>query len=717
MIRALQRLHSEFRLLGWQAARQRAVFELSRRLGVTALRNRAVRFSLERYLDDRRLPRDPDEYLLRWRQQRRPLGLGEPSAVEELLRQVLDEDQLSVLKARARDRSADRFCLFHHTTLDYPGESRWHHDPESGEDWPTLHASRLLLQLAKRGDIKVVWEIGRFAWVFDLVRAWLMDRDERHIDLLFDLIAHFAEKNPLHIGPHWASEQEVAIRALMLVFVQEILAHGRLLTGRRLQLLHALMDLHGRYLYDELDYARIAIRNNHLIFGATGLYAMATCLPGHAASDRWSTAARDILLEAVDEQWYEDGGYVQPSNNYHRAAWHGMLWAHRIAVCRGDAQLANALRARAPMSLDLFLAQIDASSGRLPNWGANDGALVGAWTSCDYADFRPLVQALAFLCDRELPFGRGAWDEEGLWFFGEAFLRADREPCTQPAEAQFPRQGIHVMRPSRETFAFMRCGSVISRYGQQADQLHVDLWRGGENIAVDAGSYNYSKSGSVHNWFRGTSGHNTIVLDEQDQMIPHRKFKYLNWSKAVAESCEVPGADRAFVGVHDGYTRLDAAFVHARLLMFVGGTWVVVDRVWPEGQVERAIRIRLHWQVAAGEMQQRGNAVSVRRKAGTSTFAFFSDRAEFELTTCSGMASADEFDGWVSRYYNYKEPVNALNFSGETRDQILLVTTEAPSAPRVDVLAADRELAFDGRRVSIAPLFGRAQALLQGLRR
>ena len=97
----------------------------------------------------------------------------------------------------------------------------------------------------KYGDIKLVWELGRFTWVLDLVRAWLVSKDDSHIDLLFELIDDFILNNPLYIGPHWTSEQEVAIRALMLVYVQEVLRDDQNLTENRLLKLHTLLEIHG----------------------------------------------------------------------------------------------------------------------------------------------------------------------------------------------------------------------------------------------------------------------------------------------------------------------------------------------------------------------------------------------------------------------------------------------------------------------------------------
>ena len=109
---------------------------------------------------------------------------------------------------------------------------------------------------------------------------------------------------------------------------------------------------------------------------------------------------------------------MQPSHNYHRSAWHGMLWARMVASKLGETDLVACIDSNLQNSLHLFVSQINSSDGRLPNWGPNDGALIGSWAECDYSDFRPLVQTLSLICRGSGVFESGPWDEEAFWFLG-----------------------------------------------------------------------------------------------------------------------------------------------------------------------------------------------------------------------------------------------------------------------------------------------------------
>jgi len=708
---SLGRISSELRLMGFKGTIRRAIFEFRRRSGIELLSKIQRPLDIEAYLKDiTRTTKEAVGYKEYWFSQRTQFGIANSELARTILASVIPKHLQQKLSATARDLGKGSLIQFGHNKVNF-GDLIWNKDPESNVLWPNIHSSKLLLQASQYGDIKLVWEIGRFSWAMDLVRAWLCDGNEKHLNLLFELIEDFALKNPLYTGPHWSSEQEVAIRALMLIFVQEVLADVPALSDKRLQLLHALLVQHGRYLERDLDYAEFAIRNNHLIHGALGLYAIGHALPWYPKAQKWCSRGLFVLTEAIDEQWYEDGGYVQPSHNYQRSAWHGMLWARSIAKHRGDTILLAKIIARAQASLNYFLAQVDPASGQLANWGANDGALIGTWTECDFSDFRPLIQSLAALAQKRLPFPQGPWDEELFWFLGEESLANSRSKPEWKTEYSFKQQGLHVIRPDANNFAILRCGSMRSRYGQQADQLHVDLWRNNNNLALDPGSFNYNKNLEIHNWFRGTRGHNTIILDEQDQMIPHRTFKYLRWTKAKAEIIKIEQIEYAIIGVHHGYTRLKGKWCHARALMYWESSWIVVDRIWSLQKHVAPISMRLHWQLHPAEIVTSDGSIEIRTKSTKDYLTIVCSNPEFQTTTKSG--DFVDFDGWNSRYYNFKEPVPAINATLTTAHECYFASIFSVNNLNAEFIEGGSKLVIeDGIELSLDILKCRSDALI-----
>ena len=662
----LIRFFKELKLLGIKGALSRINFEFNRRAGIDKIFKRQRIFSVPKYKENCSIDFTPEySYIDFWYSNKSDLGFPSSANARHFLHRLLNENQKKDLINRAKDIGENRFQQFGCNWVQYETVD-WYCDPIEGLRWPKEHSSKLLLKLDLYGDIKLVWELGRFTWTLDLIRAWLVSDDDSHIDTIFRLIHSFIDNNPLYVGPHWTSEQEVAIRALMLVYILEVLSHHKSLSEERLLTIHALLELHGTYLDKNLGYAEMAIRNNHLIYGALGLYAISSVLPWYKDSDRWHKRSKIILKEATQEQWFPDGGYVQPSHNYHRSAWHGMLWVRMIALELCDNDLVASIDRNIEKSLQFFINQMDITSGQLPNWGPNDGALIGSWTECDYTDYRPLVQALSLIVRGAKAFSAGPWDEEAFWFIGNSVSECDVEPISLNSNASFIHQGLYVFRHSSSDFLVMRSGNVSSRYGQQADQLHVDIFSGGRNIAIDPGSYNYNRSLSIHNWFRGTLSHNTVIVGDMDQMIPHRKFKYLNWTKGLAEHVNLNNYP-SIVGVHDGYTRLEGKWCHARVLVNIDKSLFVLDRVWPLKSIVEGTQIRLHWQFDLEIKSISKNSDGINVNCEHNRLLFLCSQDDVNFSNSSG--SKEPFDGWASRYYNTKYAVQAINYSTESNEE------------------------------------------------
>lgn len=692
----LSNLFKEIKLLGFSGTISRITFELKRRLGIDMLLMRPRGYSSSTY----RMNCSGDlakatSYLDSWLVTKQDLGLAGSREASMFLQGLLTTEQQVQLVGKAKKIAAGNFLEFGHHWVEY-GKVDWYCHPDEGRRWPKDHSSKLLLKLSEYGDIKLVWEVGRFTWVLDLVRAWLVSKDDSHIDCLFELIDDFILNNPLYVGPQWTSEQEVAIRALMLVYVQEVLRDHQILTENRLLKLHALLEVHGIYLSQNIHYAERAIRNNHLIYGALGLFIISSALPWQKNAPQWHDRSRLILMEAAKEQWFSDGGYVQPSHNYHRSAWHGMLWARMVALRLGDAELAAFIDSNIQNSLHLLFSQINFSNGRLPNWGPNDGALIGSWTECDYSDFRPLVQTLSLISLGNRIFEPGPWDEEVFWFLGYSESNNEIKLPDRRSLSHFDRQGLVVTRQCDTSFAVMRSGDYLSRYGQQADQLHVDIWSGGHNIAADAGSYNYNRSVQVHNWFRGTLSHNTVIIAETDQMVPHRTFKYLNWAKGSSKELCFDNGHSAVLGVHDGYGRLPGQWCHARAMMYLDDTLVILDRLWPLEPTDSNTKLRLHWQFdlnIEGVLESPG---IVDVDCETHKLMLFCSNKTAEFSALKG--SLKPFDGWVSRYYNSKMPVQAMSYSTESNNETWFLTAVSQSSKSPIVSLCDKYIEVDGSK-------------------
>ena len=89
----------------------------------------------------------------------------------------------------------------------------WHHDPVTGNKAdPKAHWSRALG--SSPGDVKDLWEAGRFPHAYTMTRAAAFEPARRGAlgEALRSQVRGFLEDNPFAKGVHWASGQEIAFR-------------------------------------------------------------------------------------------------------------------------------------------------------------------------------------------------------------------------------------------------------------------------------------------------------------------------------------------------------------------------------------------------------------------------------------------------------------------------------------------------------------------------
>jgi len=346
-----------------------------------------------------------------------------------------------------------------------------------------------------------------------------------------------------------------------------------------------------QHIAEHRAYAEKAVHNNHIVAEALGGLLVALLLPDAPEAVRWKAEGKRILTEQAARQFYEDGGYIQQSHNYHRVVLQLYLAASHLLRATGE-EVPRSWNGALERSLDFLAAQQNPEDGRLPNFGANDGALPLPLSTCDFSDFRPTLQTVSLLTRGERLYPSGAWDEEAAWMLGPKALEAPLRPPARRSAA-FCATGFHVLRSaSADTFCTFRCGTLRDRFSQ-IDMLHTDVWWRGLNVLVDGGSYQYNAADRWHAHFQTTGSHNTITVDGRDQMLHYRRFKNLYPTEArLLEFAPAEGGGGRMAGEHYAYRRHPGGCVHTRtVLMAAQDLMVVVDRLSGEG----SHHVRLHW--------------------------------------------------------------------------------------------------------------------------
>jgi hypothetical protein len=448
-------------------------------------------------------------------------------------------------------------------------------------------------------DVKPSWEAGRFGWAVVLARAYYLSRDEKFARTFWQYTLAFLKANPANCGSHWSSAQEVALRLIALVFSAQIFAHSPHSSQENMQRLAQSIAEHAARIPPTLVYAR-AQHNNHLVSEAAGLYTAAAALPFHPQAPRWKRLGERWLNRALQAQITPDGAYIQHSTNYHRLMLQLALWVSAVQRRAFPGEpLAPLTLSRLKAASRWLWQLLDPTSGQVPNLGPNDGALILPLSSCPFKDFRPVLSAAAKTFIPEVSFPPGIWDEMPVWY-GLKSARPVSKPAQSP-DGETTLQHTNTLH-GEHSWAYLRSAQFSSRPGH-ADQLHLDLWWRGLNIAQDAGTYLYTAPHPWDNALTHTAVHNTLMIDGQEQMRRAGRFLYLDWAYAEPPVVErsVDAAWQRLTAQHDGYRHL--GITHQRMVtLSAADTWEIIDLLTGpnDGKIHTA---RLHWLLPDWEFQ------------------------------------------------------------------------------------------------------------------
>ncbi len=528
-------------------------------------------------------------------------------AARTALESLLSPREREVLLERAQRASRGMILAHGGLELDFLSPRQWRLAPldPARRSWPLVHGQRIWGHARTLGDIKDVWAIGRVLYVFDWVRARSFfgefcegskdtEQATRWARLLASDFESFEAQNPYLAGPHWASGQECAIRALNWCFAVAALGQDEGFEQRDFARFVRLIELHARFIDRNLDFARFAVPNNHLIIESIALSAIGVLFPWFRDAEHYRTRGAQVLAHEALEQFLADGSYIQASHNYHRLATEYLLWAARLI----PAKLLSPHRLRGIFHRTrrfLHHQMCAPSQGHLPNWGANDGARMHRLSETEHRDYRPLLVSLGAETNVRPAFGRGPWDEEAFWLSCES--GADVLISDVPEVAPDLRHANQSSTIAPSTTLDLDDWCVMFRtrppigLASQCDLFHVDVWYGEQNIALDAGSYRYHDD-AWHEWFSGAASHNAIhLLSPRGEVLGPRERPARFAYHAREDMAQVlRRCDRTALATHSGWKRHGMSHYEREVLLTNAGC-VVHDRL----HVAREVKVCLHW--------------------------------------------------------------------------------------------------------------------------
>ncbi|MBX2944081.1 MAG: alginate lyase family protein, partial [Cyclobacteriaceae bacterium] len=489
------------------------------------------------------------------------------------------------------------------------------------------------------GDIKYTWEKSRFGFVQTILRydahfnkdssAWVFDQIESWID-----------HNPINRGPNYRCSQETSLRLFNWIVALYFYKNSDALTEERFKKIIFHLYWQIKHVRANIQFSRIAVRNNHAITETLLLYTAGLLFPFFEEAEEWKSSGKKWFEEEIAYQIFEDGGYVQFSFNYQRVVIQLLTWA--IALSEKHKERWSAVvYERAHASLNLLVNCQDPISGMLPNYGSNDGSLFFNWNDASFRDFRPALDTLHLLLSGKPLYNHGY--EDSVWY-GINGEHMNLKPLTLNNGTQsFPKAGIFTYRKNN-LLIFINCVTYKVR-PLQADNLHLDLWYKGDNLLVDGGSYRYNTDPDTTRYFMGTESHNTIMLGPHDQMRKGPRFIWLNWTKAIQARWKEEEHKVVFEGAIRAFDSLGKIVHHRKVeIKEQVNKLIVTDRM--EGKYEESMRqlwhvLPRHNDRIKIETQTEGASKLLREKKYAATYGVVEPCLQIEVSKKSNLITTE----------------------------------------------------------------------------
>ena len=722
-----QLLHKLKRLKGFGADELRVragqfVAARSERLGMGA--RLPTDAGLASLIDD--APRGPERkdaasLLEHFRRAPRPFfaAFHDPLATCEALRRLFASENEAAILARARRVAEGRFDLLGFRDLSFGDPIDWNFEPMAGKRAPLTHWSRISeLDGDTTGDKKIIWELNRHQHFFTLGRAYWYTGDEQHARVFTAHLASWMSAHPTKGGVNWMSSLEVAFRAISWLWALHFFKHSPHLAPELFARALKYLYLHGRHI--ETYLSTYFSPNTHLTGEALGLYYLGTVLPELRCAARWREKGRSILLEQLARQVGADGVYFEQASYYQRYT--ADFYAHFLLLARAAGESLDAKLGPWLTALSDHLMHIAAPDGITPFYGDDDGGRLAPLDEHAAADFRATLSTAAAVFARpDYKHAAGRVAEDTLWLTGrggvESFDALNARPPDETSRA-FKLGGYYVMRDgwTRDAnYLLIDCGPHGAEGGghAHADALSIVLAARGRTLLVDPGTYSYTGSREMREYFRHSAAHNTLVVDGESSSITAGPFRWSHTARCVAREWLARARFDFFEGAHDGYARLLDPVTHRRSVLFIKGDYFIV-RDAAEGRARH--RAELYFHLARGaDPRIEGEGSEAHVGIGACEAG-----AGLDLHVHGAAGNWRLEEGWISPCYGerMRAPVCVFAAEGEgVQEFVTVVVPRAGGEERTRVASlepggAPHFLEIAGRDVQDYLLLGRAGELV-----
>lgn len=570
----------------------------------------------------------------------------------------------------------------------------WNRDPRTGTTAPMSFGKALNYRSEVLvGDIKYLWEPNRHLELVTLAQAYALTGELRFAEGARVLLSSWFEQCPYPMGPNWTSSLEHAVRLLNWSYAWQLFGgdDAALFQGEEGMLFKSdwLGCIYRHMHFIQGHFSRYSSANNHLLGEYLGLFVGALTWPLWTECNKWRDLAKQGFEEEALRQNHTDGVNREQAIWYQHEVADMMLHCGLIGRANGVEFCAEFwVRLQAMME---HMACIMDVNGHVPMLGDSDDAMMVRFSQeVAFDAYRSLLATGAVLFDRaDFKVKAGRLDDKTRWMLGDAaherFNALVKKDLQMPMRQAFPEGGCWILGEHFETAREVRLVADAGELGYlsiaahgHADALSFTLSIAGCEILIDPGTYAYHTQKLWRDYFRGTSAHNTVRVDGENQSVIGGNFLWLRHAQARCEGFTSGPEQDEWVASHDGYRRLPEPVLHRRR--------IVLDKKLSEIRVGDTLegagrhRVEIFWHFAEGcTVQSQSDGRWLVRQGEVSVV--YSMPAGFQTRAVQGSESPPL--GWIARRFDEKQPITTLvteGFaeSGDTLETLIRYASDGP---------------------------------------
>ncbi len=530
--------------------------------------------------------------------------------------------------------------VFSHEYLNYGTPKQYHYNPITNVTVDhTLHWSQIP-DFGTLGDIKIPWELSRFPHFYSYMKAHKITQEQKYIDAFKNDMSEWLEQNQFPNGMNFKCGQEITFRIFAILIAVNYFEP--FLDKEFINKITKYFIVSGYRIEENIDYAVISVRNDHAISEAIGLILLGLLFHEKTPdATNWLKMGRKILLGELNRQIYSDGSYLCHSFIYQREVLDELSLL--LLILKKNYPEENNLIEQITLKntqMVYFLYSFTQDNGFLPNYGSNDGANLFPIMESDYRDFRCHLNFASAVANNTVLF-------DTHFDLLDLFSISDYTTVLPQKQYKFDDGGYYILKNSN-LFLFTRCHTYRDRPSQN-DMLHLDIWHKGKNIFCDTGTYSYNTDRVFQNNFTGVQGHNTVMINNTDQMQQVLNFGYSNWTKAECLECN----NHVFTGQNYAYLK-NFGITHKRHIALEENKITVTDTI---NNISSKTNIKQIW--------------------NTKYDVNVIDTTTLQIENCiiSSNVKYRVEDNYISDYYNSYRVGKRIIFEIEVEDNTKIITT------------------------------------------